>query len=53
MKWTQLDKYFLQSGCKRYLIAKYSMVDGWKYQLTRGKESLCVGSLAECKAAAR
>lgn len=53
MKWVPLDKWCIQSGCKRYLIAKYAMTEGFVYQLTRGKESLCVGTLAECKAAAR
>lgn len=53
MKWTPVTKYCIQSECRRYLIAKYRIRDEWLYQLSRGGESLHIGSLAECKAAAR
>ena len=53
MKWLKQSKYFDRSECGTYLIARYHVRGEWLYQATRGKESLCIGSLSECKAACR
>lgn len=53
MNWTKVSRWCIISDAEQFIIAKYWMGDDvWKYGLSSGGKSLCVGTLAECKAAA-
>ena len=53
MKWTKASKYHMKSDCGMYVVAKYKLADGWRYQAIRmpGTSLLVADTADECKRA--
>lgn len=53
MKWQQRSPYHLESDCGRWIINKAGEPPVYMLVALRPSRIVCVGTLAECKAAAK